>query len=115
MRRRASRAGCAKGGGKSEKSPRLGPREFSVPGPLGRIGPGRRLLRKLLLGIAAGDFERARRMLALGLQAGRPAQAFADADDVVVARAEPLVGVLVGVAGFVERRADTFERSRESH
>ena len=54
-------------------------------------------------------------MLALGLQAGRPAQAFADADDVVVARAEPLVGVLVGVAGLVERRADTFERSRESH
>ena len=50
--------------------------------------------------IAAGNFERARGMLPLGLQAGGFAQAFADADDVVVARAEAFVGVFVGVAGL---------------
>ena len=65
--------------------------------------------------IAAGNFERARGMLPLGLQAGGFAQAFADADDVVVARAEAFVGVFVGVAGLVQRRADPFERGGEGH
>ena len=49
-------------------------------------------------------------MLPLGLQAGGFAQAFADADDVVVARAEAFVGVFVGVAGLVQRCADPFEQ-----
>ena len=50
--------------------------------------------------VVAGEFERAGRMAALGLEPGRAAQPFADADDVVVARAEAFVGVLVGVAGL---------------
>ena len=54
-------------------------------------------------------------MLFLGLQARRPAQPFPDADDVVVARAEPFVGVVIGVACLVQRRADPFERTGEGH
>ena len=49
------------------------------------------------------------------MQARRPAQPFPDADDVVVARAEPFVGVVIGVACLVQCRADPFERTGEGH
>ena len=62
--------------------------------------------------VVAGEFERAGRMAALGLEPGRAAQPFADADDVVVARAEAFVGVLVGVAGLAEGRADPLRATR---
>ena len=65
--------------------------------------------------VLPGGFERARGVLFLGLQACRPAQPFPDADDVIVARAEPFVGVVIGVACLVQRRADPFERTGEGH
>ena len=54
-------------------------------------------------------------MAFLGLQARRFAQPFPDADNVVVARAKPLVGVFVCIAGLVERGADPFERRGEGY
>lgn len=47
------------------------------------------------------------------LQSGRLLQSQADPQDVVIARREPFAGIFVGVAGFVERRADSFERRGE--
>ena len=74
-----------------------------------RCGEGRRVF------VGSGGFERAGRMAFLGLQARRFAQPFPDADNVVVARAKPLVGVFVCIAGLVERGADPFERRGEGY
>ena len=63
--------------------------------------------------VCARLVEHTGRKLFFALQSGRLLQSQADPQDVVIARREPFAGIFVGVAGFVERRADSFERRGE--